>query len=170
MNDAGSKLKEGAVFLYRGFKLLFTDLGATARLFGFALLGTSLKPREVQTVRQTFLDLFTFIPFIIILITPISPLGHVLVYSFIQKYFPMLFPSQFTARRQDLMQKYDELRAELKEARRIAEQREEDDTVKTAVAAVASVKGLIEQKDRAEFADIDDKMANITVDDDSEDS
>ena len=48
--------------------------------------------------------------------------------------------------------------------------REEDDTVKTAVAAVASVKGLIEQKDRAEFADIDDKMANITVDDDSEDS
>ena len=82
----------------------------------------------------------------------------------------MLFPSQFTARRQDLMQKYDELRAELKEARRIAAHREEDDTVKTAVAAVASVKGLIEQKDRAEFADIDDKMANISVDDDSEDS
>jgi len=98
VNDAGSKLKEGAVFLFRGFKLLFSDLGATGRLFGVALLGTSLKPREVQTVRQTFLDLFTFIPFIIILITPITPLGHVLVYSFIQKYFPMLFPSQFTAR------------------------------------------------------------------------
>ena len=84
VNDAGSKLKEGAVFLFRGFKLLFSDLGATGRLFGVALLGTSLKPREVQTVRQTFLDLFTFIPFIIILITPITPLGHVLVYSFIQ--------------------------------------------------------------------------------------
>jgi len=165
VNDAGSKLKEGAVFLFRGFKLLFSDLGATGRLFGVALLGTSLKPREVQTVRQTFLDLFTFIPFIIILITPITPLGHVLVYSFIQKYFPMLFPSQFTARRQALMQKYDELRAELKEARRIAEQREEDDTVKTAMAAVASVKGLIEHKDRAEFSEIDDKMAKMSVDD-----
>jgi hypothetical protein len=125
------------------------------------LLGTSLKPREVQTVRQTFLDLFTFIPFIIILITPITPLGHVLVYSFIQKYFPMLFPSQFTARRQALMQKYDELRAELKEARRIAE---------TAMAAVASVKGLIEHKDRAEFSDIDDKMANMSVDDGDDES
>jgi hypothetical protein len=170
VNDAGSKLKEGAVFLFRGFKLLFSDLGATGRLFGVALLGTSLKPREVQTVRQTFLDLFTFIPFIIILITPITPLGHVLVYSFIQKYFPMLFPSQFTARRQALMQKYDELRAELKEARRIAEQREEDDTVKTAMAAVASVKGLIEHKDRAEFSDIDDKMANMSVDDGDDES
>ena len=170
VNDAGSKLKEGAVFLFRGFKLLFSDLGATGRLFGVALLGTSLKPREVQTVRQTFLDLFTFIPFIIILITPITPLGHVLVYSFIQKYFPMLFPSQFTARRQALMQKYDELRAELKEARRIAEQREEDDTVKTAMAAVASVKGLIEHKDRAEFSDIDDEMANMSVDDGDDES
>ena len=170
VNDAGSKLKEGAVFLFRGFKLLFSDLGATGRLFGVALLGTSLKPREVQTVRQTFLDLFTFIPFIIILITPITPLGHVLVYSFIQKYLPMLFPSQFTARRQALMQKYDELRAELKEARRIAEQREEDDTVKTAMAAVASVKGLIEHKDRAEFSDIDDKMANMSVDDGDDES
>jgi hypothetical protein len=170
VNDAGSKLKEGAVFLFRGFKLLFSDLGATGRLFGVALLGTSLKPREVQTVRQTFLDLFTFIPFIIILITPITPLGHVLVYSFIQKYFPVLFPSQFTARRQALMQKYDELRAELKEARRIAEQREEDDTVKTAMAAVASVKGLIEHKDRAEFSDIDDKMANMSVDDGDDES
>jgi hypothetical protein len=82
----------------------------------------------------------------------------------------MLFPSQFTARRQALMQKYDELRAELKEARRIAEQREEDDTVKTAMAAVASVKGLIEHKDRAEFSDIDDKMANMSVDDGDDES
>jgi len=172
VNDAGSKIREGGFFLFRGFKLLFSDLGATGRLFGVALLGTSLKPREVQTVRQTFLDLITFIPFIIVLITPITPLGHVLVYSFVQKYFPMLFPSQFTSRRQLLMQKYDELRFELKEARRIAEQREEDATVKTAMDAVASVKGLIEHKsDRSgsSFEDIDDidgKLASMSVDDD----
>ena len=41
VNDAGSKVKEGAMFLFRGFKLLFSDLGATGRLFGVALLGTS---------------------------------------------------------------------------------------------------------------------------------
>lgn len=70
------------------------------------------------------------------------------------------------------MQKYDELRFELKEARRIAEQREEDATVKTAMDAVASVKGLIEHKsDRSgsSFEDIDDidgKLASMSVDDD----
>jgi hypothetical protein len=42
--------------------------------------------------------------------------------------------------------------------------------VKTAMAAVASVKGLIEHKDRAEFSDIDDKMANMSVDDGDDES
>ncbi len=31
--------------------------------------------------------------------------GHVLIFGFIQRYFPGLFPSQFTGRRQDLMMK-----------------------------------------------------------------
>lgn len=31
--------------------------------------------------------------------------GHVLIFGFIQRYFPGLFPSQFTGRRQELMNK-----------------------------------------------------------------
>jgi hypothetical protein len=31
--------------------------------------------------------------------------GHVLIFGFIQRYFPGFFPSQFTGRRQDLMRK-----------------------------------------------------------------
>jgi hypothetical protein len=48
------------------------------------------------TVRRTALDILTFVPFLIILITPITPMGHVLVFSFVQRYFPALFPSQFS--------------------------------------------------------------------------
>lgn len=69
----------------------------------FGLAGASLKNREVQTIRRTARDVFTFIPFAIILIAPITPVGHVLVFSFIQRYFPGFFPSQFTNRRQELM-------------------------------------------------------------------
>ena len=65
--------------------------------------GASLKTREVLTVRRTARDVLTFIPFAIILIAPITPVGHVLVFSFIQRYFPGFFPSQFTSRRQELM-------------------------------------------------------------------
>ena len=68
--------------------------------------GQTLKPREVQALRRTARDLLTFIPFAIILIAPLTPVGHVLIFSFIQKYFPGFFPSQFTARRQTLMTRW----------------------------------------------------------------
>lgn len=46
--------------------------------------GGTLKPRETQALWRTLRDLLTFIPFAIILIIPMTPVGHVLVFSFIQ--------------------------------------------------------------------------------------
>ncbi len=60
-------------------------------------------------MRRTARDLLTFIPFTIILIVPLTPLGHVLVFGFIQRYFPSFFPSQFTKQRQEIMMRYEEL-------------------------------------------------------------
>jgi hypothetical protein len=79
------------------------SLPCPGRLFTKAALGGTLKAREVAALRRTARDLLTFIPFIIILIIPLTPLGHVLVFGFIQRYFPGFFPSQFTNQRQDLM-------------------------------------------------------------------
>lgn len=56
-------------------------------------------------LKRTILDIATFVPFAIILIAPLTPVGHVLIFGFIQRYFPNLFPSQFTERRQALMSK-----------------------------------------------------------------
>jgi hypothetical protein len=71
--------------------------------------GNTLKAREVTALRRTARDLLTFIPFTIILIVPLTPLGHVLVFGFIQRYFPGFFPSQFTKQRQEIMMRYEEL-------------------------------------------------------------
>ena len=68
--------------------------------------GQTLKPREVQALRRTAWDLLIFIPFSIILIAPLTPVGHVLIFGFIQRYFPGFFPSQFSTRRQELMTRY----------------------------------------------------------------
>ena len=111
----------------RGVKMLGGDISASTRFFGRAVMGSTLRPREVQTIRRTTLDIFTFVPFIIILIIPLTPVGHVLIFSFIQRYFPALFPSQFSGRRQELMKKYEELSLQLKEAERSKEIREEDE-------------------------------------------
>lgn len=58
---------------------------------------------KVMALRRTARDVLTFIPFAIILVAPLTPVGHVLIFSFLQKYFPGFFPSQFTSRRQELM-------------------------------------------------------------------
>ena len=100
---------------YPSVKLLVTDLGNCGSLFGRALLGSTLQPREVETLRRTARDVLTFVPFIIILILPITPVGHVLVFSFIQQSFPALFPSQFTSSRQKSMVRYEELKKQLDE-------------------------------------------------------
>ena len=123
----------------RGVKMLGGVISASARFFGRAVMGSTLRPREVQTIRRTTLDIFTFVPFIIILIIPLTPVGHVLIFSFIQRYFPALFPSQFSGRRQELMKKYEELSLQLKEAERREEIREEDEALKRAVTAVESL-------------------------------
>lgn len=57
--------------------------------------------------RRTFKDIITFIPFVIILIIPLSPIGHVLVFGAIQRFFPDFFPSCFTEQRQNLLQLYE---------------------------------------------------------------
>ena len=51
--------------------------------------------------------MLTLIPVTIILIIPLTPVGHVLVFSFIQRIFPGFFPSTFTERRQNLMKLYE---------------------------------------------------------------
>jgi hypothetical protein len=56
--------------------------------------------------RRTFKDILTFIPFVIILLIPLSPVGHVLVFGAIQRFFPEFFPSCFTEQRQNLLQLY----------------------------------------------------------------
>ena len=118
--ESSAKLVEGALFFSRGIRLLGTDVQAACGLFARSAAGASLKPREVAALRRTARDVATFVPFTVILVTPITPVGHVLVFGFLQRYFPGFFPSQFTSRRQELMIRYEELRSELAAAQEAA--------------------------------------------------
>merc|ERR1719316_2082467 len=101
--------KTGIKFYVNGARLLWQDLRYASSLVSKAAFAQyNLTPREVRTLRRTGKDLFTVVPFIIILIIPLSPIGHVLVFSFIQKFFPGFFPSQFTDERQNVFKLYEE--------------------------------------------------------------
>jgi hypothetical protein len=101
------KSQNGLVFYGKGLQLLWNDVVFSLSLIGRALQGYTLKPREVRTLRRTFKDILTFIPFVIILIIPLTPIGHVLVFGAIQRFFPDFFPSCFTESRQNLLSLYE---------------------------------------------------------------
>ncbi|CAI5974161.1 unnamed protein product [Closterium sp. NIES-64] len=113
MEEAKGKVGEGASFFWRGVRLLAGDVAYSARLFWVAATGTTLKAREVQTLRRTATDLLVVIPFAIILIAPITPVGHVAVFGFLQRYFPGFFPSAFSSRRQEVMVRYENLKLQM---------------------------------------------------------
>lgn len=94
--ESRAKLSQGISFYWRGLRLLGGDVSYSFRLFWAAATGTTLKPREVQALRRTAKDVLVLIPFAIILIAPITPVGHVVVFSFLQRSFPGFFPSSFT--------------------------------------------------------------------------
>ena len=72
---------------------------------GLVWFGTELYSPTLLRFRRTIKDTITFIPVVIILLIPLSPIGHVLVFGAIQRVFPDFFPSCFTERRQNLLGK-----------------------------------------------------------------
>ena len=74
---------------------------------GFIFRPAKSKLIYVFPLRRTFKDTITFIPVVIILLIPLSPIGHVIVFGAIQRVFPDFFPSCFTERRQNLLELYE---------------------------------------------------------------
>eukprot|EP00536_Pseudo-nitzschia_multiseries_P000466 jgi/Psemu1/233610/estExt_Genewise1.C_60068 len=107
LNDLYLTSKTGIMFYVKGTRLFWSDVVFSVSLITRAAQGVTLKPREVRTIRRTFKDVITFIPVVIILIIPLSPVGHVLVFGAIQRFFPGFFPSCFTEQRQNLLQLYE---------------------------------------------------------------
>jgi hypothetical protein len=103
------RVREGLSFFGDGTKVLVSDIQYAWKLLLKAASGTTLKAREVNTMRRTGKDVLTLIPFTIILITPLTPVGHVLVFSFIQRFFPDFFPSCYAEKRLNLRRLYAEI-------------------------------------------------------------
>jgi hypothetical protein len=156
--EAGAKVTDGAEFLFRGVRLLGEDVSGSLTLVSRTLSGSTLKPREVQALRRTSRDILTFVPFFIILIAPITPVGHVMVFSFLQRYFPGFFPSQFTSRRQELFRRFEELRRELEVAEETAMAATEAAALKRAAAVVAA---LTRGESSPGFADLDETPPDL---------
>uniref|UniRef100_A0A7S1XD73 Letm1 RBD domain-containing protein n=1 Tax=Compsopogon caeruleus TaxID=31354 RepID=A0A7S1XD73_9RHOD len=109
LGEMWRKAREGGDFYARGLRLFGGDVKYASRLVQKAAVGSVLTPREVRTLRRTARDLITLVPFTVILIAPLTPVGHVLIFSFIQRFFPDFFPSTFSEGRVNLMRAYEKM-------------------------------------------------------------
>merc|ERR1711988_535601 len=116
----------GLSFYGEGTRMLVNDVQYAWRLLVKATTGTTLKAREVNVVRRTGKDLLTLIPFTVILLIPLSPVGHVLVFSFIQRFFPEFYPSCYTEKRLNLRKLYSEIERKKDELGDILDEDEEE--------------------------------------------
>lgn len=112
------KAKMGVEFYWRGMRLFAGDLRFAVRLIRKTVSGYTPTSREVRTLRRTGRDMLTLVPFTIVLIAPLTPVGHVLIFSFLQRFWPEFFPSTFSERRQEVMKRHEQYAETLDEDER----------------------------------------------------
>jgi len=106
----GEKAFKGGMFFVQGFRIMGEDVQLMVNILVRAVLqGNTLRQREVRLLRRIAKDLLTIIPCGVILIIPLTPVGHVLAFSLIQRLFPDFFPSAFTESRQNVMSMYSSI-------------------------------------------------------------
>eukprot|EP01036_Dinobryon_divergens_P033785 gene33785-43656_t len=101
----GVFVKETINKINEGTKVLVGDVQYAGVLLIRAIRGYT----EVNALRRTGKDLLVLVPFTIILIIPLSPVGHVLVFSFIQRYFPDFYPTCYSEKRLNLKRLFNEI-------------------------------------------------------------
>lgn len=105
------KLRQGLSFYGNGSRIIAKDIQhAVKLLLKAACLKQPFGSREAQVCFRAVKDITVLVPFLIILLIPLSPPGHVFVFSLIMKIFPDFFPSPFTERRQNVMKVYDDIK------------------------------------------------------------
>ncbi|KAG0557311.1 hypothetical protein KC19_11G119200 [Ceratodon purpureus] len=104
------KLKEASVDIWRGSCLLGTDVGASLVLLRRKVLGQKLTSREKKILKRTATDIASVVPIGILMLLPVTAVGHAAILAAIQKYVPALIPSAYGPQRLDVLRRLEQLR------------------------------------------------------------
>ncbi|XP_057777983.1 uncharacterized protein LOC130996699 isoform X2 [Salvia miltiorrhiza] len=110
------KLKETSTDVLQGTQLLAIDTAAALGLLRRVLIGDELTEKEKQALRRTLTDLASVIPIGVLMLIPVTAVGHAAMLAAIQRYVPSLIPSTYGPERLDLLrqlQKVKEMEGEV---------------------------------------------------------
>ncbi|ERM98939.1 uncharacterized protein LOC18426964 isoform X1 [Amborella trichopoda] len=104
------KLKETTTDVLQGTQLLAIDVAAAMVLLRRAITGDELTEKEKKSLRRTLIDLASVIPIGILMLLPVTAVGHAAILAAIQRYVPALIPSAYAPERLDLLRQLEKVK------------------------------------------------------------
>ncbi|XP_062195536.1 uncharacterized protein LOC133898805 isoform X2 [Phragmites australis] len=104
------KVKETTTTVLQGTQLLAIDTGAAMGLLRRALIGDELTQKEKQALQRTLTDLASVVPIGILMLLPVTAVGHAAILAFIQRYVPSMIPSTYAPERLDLLRQLEKVK------------------------------------------------------------
>ncbi|KAJ4970431.1 hypothetical protein NE237_003530 [Protea cynaroides] len=104
------KLKEASTDVLQGTQLLAIDVAAAMELLRRALIGDELTEKEKKALRRTVTDLASVVPIGILMLLPVTAVGHAAMLAAIQRYVPALIPSTYGPERLDLLRQLEKVK------------------------------------------------------------
>ncbi|XP_019193743.1 PREDICTED: uncharacterized protein LOC109187841 isoform X3 [Ipomoea nil] len=94
-----AKLITASQNVWMGTQLLFIDISDAFGLLVKQLKGHLLTKRERKKMKQTVTDIATLVPVTILMLLPVSAVGHAAMFAAMKRYTPCLIPSPYSSKR-----------------------------------------------------------------------
>ncbi|KAI6696472.1 hypothetical protein NL676_016591 [Syzygium grande] len=104
------KLKETSRDVLQGTQLLAIDVAAAMVLLRRVIIGDELTEKEKKVLKRTLTDLASVVPIGVLMLLPVTAIGHAAMLAAIQRYVPSLIPSTYGPERLDLLRQLEKLK------------------------------------------------------------
>ncbi|CAI9114179.1 OLC1v1014838C1 [Oldenlandia corymbosa var. corymbosa] len=99
LKKSSRKAISTSVNAWMGTQLLFVDMIEVVELLKKQIRGCKMTKREKKKIKRTLADFATLVPILILMLLPVSAVGHAAMLAAIKKYLPCLIPSPYTSER-----------------------------------------------------------------------
>ncbi|XP_030548555.1 uncharacterized protein LOC115753863 isoform X2 [Rhodamnia argentea] len=104
------KLKETSRDVLQGTQLLAIDVAAAMGLLRRVMIGDELTEKEKKVLKRTLTDLASVVPIGVLMLLPVTAVGHAAMLAAIQRYVPSLIPSTYGPERLDLLRQLEKVK------------------------------------------------------------
>ncbi|KAH0887824.1 hypothetical protein HID58_050253 [Brassica napus] len=104
------QIKETSTDVWQGTQLLAFDSAAAMELLRRSVIGDELTEKEKKALRRTVTDLASVVPIGVLMLLPVTAVGHAAMLAAIQRYVPGLIPSTYGPERLNLLRQLEKVK------------------------------------------------------------